>query len=118
MTSIDWTSRGIAAVDRLTQEVNRLVASITQLKSSADQLRDTQSALATEVGTLSTAVDGLIAAFENVKGGLSAEDQATLDAAVNEITEASTALAASTVSLSAEQDKTTAANPPPAPPAP
>lgn len=95
-----------------------LMSTVADLKAAADKLAANGAALATEVGTLHTAVEGLITAFDNVKGGMSAADQATLDAAVGEVTNAATDLATQTGTLSSTEADTSAANPPAPAPAP
>jgi peptidoglycan hydrolase CwlO-like protein len=112
------TNGQLAQLNGNLQEVLIAMSTITELKTAADALVTADAVLATEVGSLTTAVEGLVTVVGTLRAGgaLSAADQASLDAAVQEVTDSSTGLATETASLSTEQAHAqTAATPPPAP---
>lgn len=112
------TNNQLAQLNGNLQEVLIAVSTITDLKAAADALVTAESGLATEVGSLTTAVESLVTVVGQLRAGgaLSAADQASLDAAVQEVTNTSTDLATETASLSTEQTHAqAAATPPPAP---
>lgn len=101
----------------LKTKLGALMSTVADLKAATDQLTAADHALASEVGVLHTSVEGLVTAFDQVKGGLSQADQATLDAAVSQVVDASTDLATQTGTLTSTGADVDTANPP-TPPTP
>jgi len=79
------------------------MATLSDLKSAVDQLAANDAALASHMGELHDAIEQLHDAQSQVSTNLSAEDQATLDAAVQSVTNVSANLASEAQSISASQ---------------
>ncbi len=111
------TNDRLAQLNHTMQEAITAMATIADLKTAADTLATNEAALATEVGTLSVAVGNLVTVVGDLRasGGLSVADQAQLDAAVQEVTDASTDVATQTGTLASDETSATGAATPPTP---
>lgn len=106
-------------LEALIHEVRILVSTIADLKAAADQLAANNAALTTEWQALSVSIDNLVSAFSGVKNsaGMNSTDQAMLDAAVQQVTDAASSLATQTQSMSGEAARADEADGAAAPPA-
>lgn len=121
LATLGRTNDRLGQLNHTMQEAISAMATIADLKTAADNLAANEAALATEVGSLVGAIESLVAVVDALRksGSLSAEAQAQLDAAVQEVTNAGGDVATQSATLSTEeQHASSAANPPPPAPAP
>ena len=109
------TNDRLATLTTTILEATTAMATIADLTAAAQALAASEGALASEVTNLAGSVDALAAVVANLRanGSLSVADQQALDAAVQELTDTSTALVGETQNLQRTQGVADdAANPP------
>jgi predicted nucleic acid-binding Zn-ribbon protein len=91
----------LAAIEAAKEEV---MSTVQNLTAAVDELTRNEAALAGELQPLADAVTALEAAYTALKNStnLSPDDQAALDAAVQGVTDASTAVANAAAAVSAD----------------